>query len=239
MPYIEEAILKAVGESELSERQISIAAVGHESAIRSLKRGVSPNAATVAALCSTLGLEVYVGPPRNQAPPTDSAKAPQVADPDRQPPPNAPAQLMPSAVDVQPLPVMMAPGSAGFSPTGCAYFGGDFLEGFQLYPHRCQVVSQFNDDMWPPLERGCNLLADRRRQELRPGLIYAIKYGGEVLVRRAQHGRGGWSFVASKESLPPVAAAHAEIVGQIVWSAKLHGLGIDAADAYKMMMAGG
>jgi len=72
MPYIEEAILKAVGESELSERQISIEAVGHESAIRSLKRGVSPNAATIAALCAVLDLEIYIGPYRAGPPPDEA-----------------------------------------------------------------------------------------------------------------------------------------------------------------------
>ena len=201
------------------------------------KRRQSPSVDKAAEICGALGLELYIGPARGE--PVRPAPSDEAGQPAGVAKPNEPAELMPSPVDVHPLPVPMAPGTPGYSPTGCAWFGGVFLEGFKLYPHRCQVVRLPNDDMWPPLERGCNLLVDRTRQELKPGLIYAIEYRGEVLVRCAQHGRGGWSFVASKESLLPVAADAVDIVGQIVWSAKLHGLGIDAADAYKMMMAGG
>lgn len=93
----------------------------------------------------------------------------------------------------------------------------------------------FNDEMWPPLERGTNLLADTGRQELRAGVIYAVKRKGEVLVRRARSGPEGWQFVAGKDSLPAVAADGVEVIGQIVWAAKLLGLGIDAADALKSM----
>ena len=57
-------ILDAAQESELSARQLSIRAVGHESAIRTLKRGQDPKLSTVKSLCNTLGLEFYIGPPR-------------------------------------------------------------------------------------------------------------------------------------------------------------------------------
>ncbi len=66
MPY-PNTILKAAAHSGRSERDISIAAVGHESAIRSLKRGLDARASTLEALCRELGLEFYIGPPRGGA----------------------------------------------------------------------------------------------------------------------------------------------------------------------------
>ena len=73
MPYTD-AILAALSQGKRSARDVSIAAVGHESAIRSLKRGLDLRASTIQALCEALGLEFYVGPPR------DEAATPEIAD---------------------------------------------------------------------------------------------------------------------------------------------------------------
>ena len=73
MPYTD-AILAALSQGKRSARDVSIAAVGHESAIRSLKRGLDLRASTIQALCEELGLEFYVGPPR------DEAATPEIAD---------------------------------------------------------------------------------------------------------------------------------------------------------------
>ena len=62
-----ETILAALARSGRSAREVSIAAVGHESAIRTLKRGMDVRASTLMALCRELGLEFYVGPPRTEA----------------------------------------------------------------------------------------------------------------------------------------------------------------------------
>ena len=59
-----EALLEALAQSGRSGREVSIDAVGHESAIRSLKRGLDLRVSTLQALCRVLGLEFYVGPLR-------------------------------------------------------------------------------------------------------------------------------------------------------------------------------
>jgi len=56
-----DAILDALARSGRSGREVSIAAVGHESAIRSIKRGMDVRVSTLEALCAELGLEFYVG----------------------------------------------------------------------------------------------------------------------------------------------------------------------------------
>ncbi len=59
-----DVLLEALAQSGRSGREVSIEAVGHESAIRSLKRGLDLRVSTIQALCRVLGLEFYVGPPR-------------------------------------------------------------------------------------------------------------------------------------------------------------------------------
>lgn len=63
-----QALLEALAQSGRSGRDVSIEAVGHESAIRSLKRGLDMRVSTIQALCQVLELEFYVGPPREVGP---------------------------------------------------------------------------------------------------------------------------------------------------------------------------
>ena len=62
-----DVILAALSRSGRSGREVSMAAVGHESAIRSIKRGMDVRASTLQRVCEELGLEFYVGPPRTGA----------------------------------------------------------------------------------------------------------------------------------------------------------------------------
>ena len=59
-----DVILAALIRSGRSGREVSMSAVGHESAIRSIKRGMDVRASTLRRVCEELGLEFYVGPPR-------------------------------------------------------------------------------------------------------------------------------------------------------------------------------
>ncbi len=73
-------ILAALERSNRSAREVSIAAVGHESAVRSLKRGLDLRGSTIQALCDALGLEFYVGPPRNGSEPQLEARDSDASD---------------------------------------------------------------------------------------------------------------------------------------------------------------
>ena len=63
MNYID-VLLEAIGTSRRSAREISIAAVGHASAVRNLRQRRDVRASTLEALCRELGLEFYIGPDR-------------------------------------------------------------------------------------------------------------------------------------------------------------------------------
>lgn len=69
-------LLEAVDRSDRSARDISMAAVGHESAIRGLRRGLDMRISTVEGLCRELGLELHVGPPQVR----DASSAPDDAE---------------------------------------------------------------------------------------------------------------------------------------------------------------
>ena len=90
MTYLD-AILAALARSGRSGRDVSIAAVGHESAIRSIKRGMDVRVSTLVALCEELGLEFYVGPRRPGLSGRDGDAA---AIREREPPPPWVTQLM-------------------------------------------------------------------------------------------------------------------------------------------------
>ena len=62
-----EQIIRALERSGRSAREVSIAATGHESAVRSLRRGLDLRASTIDLLCRELGLEFYVGPQREDS----------------------------------------------------------------------------------------------------------------------------------------------------------------------------
>lgn len=85
-----DAILAALAHSGRSGRDVSIAAVGHESAIRSIKRGMDVRVSTLVALCEELGLEVYVGPRRAE----DAGVGYEAAIRESDPPPPWAAQLL-------------------------------------------------------------------------------------------------------------------------------------------------
>ena len=74
-PY-RKVLLEAVERSGRSARDISLSAVGHESAVRSLRRGLDMRVSTLEGLCRELELELYVGPPQLR----DTPSAPDAAE---------------------------------------------------------------------------------------------------------------------------------------------------------------
>ena len=63
------AILQAADADARSDRAISLAATGEESALAAIRRGRVPSVERARALCEVLGLEFYVGLPRVDGPP--------------------------------------------------------------------------------------------------------------------------------------------------------------------------
>ena len=62
---VDEDILAFIAKSGRSDRDVSIAATGHDTAVRDLRKNKSATLKTLVALCRELGLELSVGPPRH------------------------------------------------------------------------------------------------------------------------------------------------------------------------------
>lgn len=67
LPGYLEAILDAAHKSGRSEREISRIATGQPTALATIKNGRMPSTERTRLICEALGLEFYVGPPRNEA----------------------------------------------------------------------------------------------------------------------------------------------------------------------------
>lgn len=74
-----DAMLAALEASGRSARKVSLDALGHESAVRSLKRKLDLRGSTIQAICRALDLEFYVGPPRSNAESVNAADISQIA----------------------------------------------------------------------------------------------------------------------------------------------------------------
>ncbi len=64
MENMTQAIEKALKERGISARRASLEAAGTPELIRMMRRGHVPSVTRMRALCDTLGLEFYIGPPR-------------------------------------------------------------------------------------------------------------------------------------------------------------------------------
>ena len=62
-----DAILAAIRSSDQADRQISLSACGHASAVSNLKKNRDARISSAEALCRELGLELYAGPPRRES----------------------------------------------------------------------------------------------------------------------------------------------------------------------------
>lgn len=138
------------------------------------------------------------------------------------------------AVDTRPWSIMIKSGDAGYSPTGCAWFGQAFLEMFDLDPSSCLVILVFDDAMAPDLPRGSNCLVDSSRKDVANGGLYAIEHSKKLLIRRALVETDKRCFLADQPGHAPIyQGTDTLLVGPVVWAARLFNLGIDASAALK------
>ena len=74
---------------DVSDRQLSLLATGSTDTIRNIRRGSSPRTDTLEAICKVLGVEIHLGPSRDDAeasPTTGREKDPPPLVPDPKPP---------------------------------------------------------------------------------------------------------------------------------------------------------
>ena len=192
------AILAAIANKGISERQVSLAAVGHESAIRSLKRGVDPRASTLAALAAELGLEFHVGPPRVQAP----ARVPAEE----------------TGAHVTYLSACLGAGGVRFSAEGCAWFGAGVLADLDTDPAFCRAAEVLDDSMAPALPPASVALVDLERTAPREGGIFLVGRTQAPALRRLARNGDAWSLEPDNPGwrAQPLDDVD-ELIGQALW----------------------
>ena len=175
------------------------------------RRQQVPSVDRAAEICEALGLEFYIGPPREASLARNVIAAWE-----------DPNSGQSAGTFVTPWPVPVAGEGGGFSPHGCAWFGQDFLSDFGLDPLHCEVVEIRDDDMAPVLVNGSVGLVDKQRRLLSSGYVYAIRRNGALIVRRALLTGDGWVAAAERPEFPPIPwTGEIETVGLVVWTARM------------------
>lgn len=178
-----------------------------------------PTLPKAAEICRVLGLEFYIGRPREEA----GVRLPASTDAhvwgDRK------------GKVVTPYPVPVRPGHApefvGISPNGCAHFGLEFMMEYDLDPAACQVVEFHDDSMAPEFPAGAAGIVDLRRKEPIDGGVYAIGIS-DLIVRRVYSSCHGWRLVPDNRDFRVLTwTEDLDIAGQIVWTS--HMVDLEAA----------
>ena len=221
---IREAAREAVSASGLGARAFEMARGLPKWSLKGVldkSREVSPSVDTAAAICSAIGLEFYVGPPREE--PVETIVLPTLPRGVRhagEPPPGGRG-----GVHVTPWPIQVVEGRS-LSPVGCAFFGSSFLSRFDLNPNVCVSFRMTGDQsMEPTLHAGSAVLADEKRRRREEGKLYMVILPDDdgPTVRRAGLDKGGrWWLLC--DNPPPSSVLWTEdvvLVGQAVWAARM------------------
>lgn len=228
------AILEAARDDLRSERAISRQATGQPTAIAMIRSGRVPSIERVRRLCEALGLECYVGPPRD--PDADRRKeAADLIDGLRSDiraavvealrNPSDTAQDSPSAptrqVELRELRAAAGSGATDLDETVTDYvpFRRSWLDRITADPTQCTLISVMGDSMEPTLPQGSSILVDRSQRNRRQGGIFVVRsQDGLVVKRAARDGSGRWLLRSDnphwKDQPWP---ANADLIGEVKW----------------------
>ena len=241
-------ILEAVQMSGRSERQVSLTATGQPTAIAMLKTGRVPSVKRVQALCEILGLEFYIGPPRDEGLGNALKRTEEVLDRLRSkvkatatdltddtalagPKISAeifefPASLVP---DVLPVPlreeVRAAAGSGAVinneAVMGYLPFRRDWLANHGINNKLSSVIAVLGDSMEPNLQNGAWILVDHQRVRRLQNRIFVMGTEGGTIVKRLAKEDGGWQLTSDNRNYKLLPwPREATVVGQVMWTGR-------------------
>lgn len=201
----------------LSQAEVGARAFGKpdNSAFQALRRGSSPSADKLAALCSAVGWEFYYGPVR------EDVSAPATADPK----------------EFASIPVHQASLAAGDGiENGTEHiidylaFRRDWLRKIGVSPANAVLARAEGDSMQPCIWDGDMLLIDKSRTEPPPQLakdakprrapVFALLDDGAAKVKRIQIAEAGMAILISDNPDYPPQFTKTEtltIIGKVLW----------------------
>ena len=198
----------------------------------------------VLSLFKVLGIEFYIGPSREPAPP-----ATRVAEPDSQYG-SPPAEDRPPAwvedlrseirelattlelsgkgsarqVEIRELAAAAGSGSTDLNETliGHVDFQREWLDRHAIDPTQCTMITVRGDSMEPTLPEGCAILVDRNRKQRLVDHIFVVRSDNGVIVKRAGKDDDNWLLVSDNgaEYSPVPWPEDAVIIGEVKWLAK-------------------
>lgn len=176
-----------------------------------VENGARLRADRLASLCKTLGLEFYVGPPRDSLP--------------------VPEPIEIDATDYDHLPLFGSVDAAageGAEPidetaTGSVAFRSDWLKAKRLSPKSSVIIQVRGDSMAPTIRDGSLILVDTRAKTVRNRGIYVVRHDGGLYVKRVIRQKTGIMMTSDNTEFEPFFVsqadlAHNAIVGRAVWS---------------------
>ena len=235
-------IITTAADSGRSFREISIAAVGHESALRNLKNGKDVRISTILGLCKELGIEVILGPANqpddlNQIKRDSETVAGDATLKALDELLNVTAYLRDTALtlshkvatpkpdykpgihpEVAELAAYAGDGATTLGNTVVAHvpFKGAWLESLGIDPDKCIVISVRGESMEPTLPDGCSILVSRAKRRRRQGRVYVLYSDEGVLVKRLVKQNGNWLLRSDNPALPDMPwTKSCEIVGEV------------------------
>jgi len=213
MDKLIEAIRDGLKRKGLSETAASRLAVGNPSAIKNLRvrRGASRShpIENLIRVAGVLDLELYLGPPRNDAPrDQDSVERDFVP------------------VHRYAVSLSAGPGLAGSQaePLSPIAFRARWLSEQGLRADACCVVSISGDSMEPTLHDGDIVLVDCRPSQIRNGRVYAfVDASGDLKVKRLERLDGQLLLRSDNtdhqtEVRGPADTEQMKIIGPVRWS---------------------
>lgn len=170
---LQHLVNEALKTSGMSARSVSKDVVGHDGLVRDIRAGRIPSADKLEALFEAIGLEFYLGPPR-ETHPTPSL---DIDDTDFAAIPRYEAQL--------------AAGNGRLNddadPVEHLAFSRKWLVKMNVLASQACLVGVTGDSMNPNLHDGDLVLIDRRKTSVRDRRIYAvIDIDGSALVKRLE-----------------------------------------------------
>ena len=106
---------------------------------------------------------------------------------------------------------------------GTLAFCRQWIDRHALRPGSCAVIDVRGESMEPTLWNGASILFDRSRGEWRPGDIFVIRIPDQGLVakRAGEDEAGNWQLLSDHPAWEPEPYPDdAEIIGQVVWTAR-------------------
>lgn len=190
-----------------------MAALGQDNSgvLQGLRRGSSPTATKLQAICDALGLEFYVGLPRQSLVQSQTIEA------------DDGEFVRVRRYDVQ---LSAGPGRNGDNAPELApvAFRAKWMTDAGLIADRCKVLSVNGDSMYPTLSDGDLILVDERQTTVRSMAVYAfVDVSGDARIKRLEKLDDQLLLrsdnpAVTTEIRKPAEANDISIIGKVVWS---------------------